>query len=45
MKGYEVLSFAKIMHKNLSNKFGQKLLHIAKKSTTETIKNDSKEQR
>ena len=42
VKGYEVLSFAKIMDKTLSNKFGQKLLHSAKKSTTDTIKNDPK---
>ena len=42
VKGYEVLSFAKIMDRTLSNKFDQKLLHSAKKSTTDTIKNDSK---
>ena len=42
VKGYEVLSFAKIMDKNLSSKFGQKHLHSAKKSKTDAIKNDSK---
>ena len=42
VKGYGVLSFAKIMDKNLSNKFGQKHLHSAKKSKTDAIKNDSK---
>ena len=42
VKGYGVLSFAKIMDKNLSSKFGQKHLHSAKKSKTDTIKNDSK---
>ena len=30
------------MGKNLSNKYGQKLLDSAKKSTTEEIKTDSK---
>ena len=44
VKGYGVLSFAKIMDKNLSNKFGQKHLHSAKKSKTDAIKNDSKQQ-
>ena len=38
VKGYEFVSFAKNMVKNLSNKYGQKLLDSAKKSTTEAIK-------
>ena len=42
VKGYGVLSFAKIMDKNLSSKFGQKHLHSAKKFKTDAIKNDSK---
>ena len=49
VKGYGVLSFAKNMHrhankvaKSLSNKYGQKLLDIAKKSTTDAIKTASK---
>ena len=33
VKGYGFLSFAKNMAKNLSNKYGQKLLDSAKKST------------
>ena len=41
VKGYGFLSFAKNMGKNLSNKYGQKLLDSAKKSTTDAIKNDS----
>ena len=44
VKGYEFLSFAKNMGKNLSNKYGQKLLDSAKKSTTDAIKTASKEQ-
>ena len=36
------LSFAKNMGKNLSNKYGQKLLDSAKKSTTDAIKTASK---
>ena len=39
VKGYGFLSFAKNMGKNLSNKYGQKLLDSAKKSTTDAIKN------
>ena len=35
---YEFLSFAKNMGKILSNKYGQKLLDSAKKSTTDAIK-------
>ena len=42
VKGYEFLSFAKSMGKNLSNKYGQKPLDSAKKSTTDTIKTASK---
>ena len=36
------MSFAKNMGKNLSNKYGQKLLDSAKKSTTDAIKTASK---
>ena len=42
IKGYGFLSFAKNMGKNLSNKYGQKLLDSAKKSTTDAIKAASK---
>ena len=42
VKGYELLSFAKNMSKGLSNKYGQKLLVSAKKSTTDAIKTASK---
>ena len=42
MKGYGFLSFAKNMGKSLSNKYGQKLLDSAKKSTTDAIKTASK---
>ena len=42
VKGYGFLSFAKNMGKNLSNKYGQKLLDSAKKSTTDAIKTASK---
>ena len=38
VKGYGFLSFAKNMGKSLSNKYGQKLLDSAKKSTTDAIK-------
>ena len=38
VKGYGFLSFAKNMGKILSNKYGQKLLGSAKKSTTDAIK-------
>ena len=37
VKGYGFLSFAKNMGKNLSNKYGQKLLDIAKQSTMDAI--------
>ena len=39
---YGFLPFAKSMGKNLSNKYGQKLLNSAKKSTTDAIKTASK---
>ena len=42
VKGYGFLSFAKNMGKSLSNKYGQKLLDNAKKSTTDAIKTASK---
>ena len=42
VKGYGFLSFDKNMGKNLSNKYGQKLLDSAKKSTTDAIKTASK---
>ena len=42
IKGYGFLSFAKKIGKNLSNKYGQKLLHSAKKSATDAVKTASK---
>ena len=42
IKGYGFLSFAKNMSKNLINKYGQKPLDSAKKSTTDAIKIGSK---
>ena len=42
VKGYGFLSFVKNMSKTLSNKYGQKPLNIAKKSTTDGIKTASK---
>ena len=42
VKRYGFLSFAKNMGKNLSNKYSQKLLDSAKKSTTDGIKTASK---
>ena len=42
VKGYGFLSSAKNMGKSLSNKYGQKLLDSAKKSTTDAIKTASK---
>ena len=42
VKGYGFLSFAKNMGKNLSNKHSQKLIDIAKKSTTDAMKTTSK---
>ena len=44
VKGYGFLSFAKNMGKSLSNKYGQKLLDSAKKSTTDAKKQLQKEQ-
>ena len=41
VKGYGFLSFPKHMGKNLSNKYGQKLLDSAKKSKTDAIKTAS----
>ena len=38
VKRYGFLSFAKNIGKNLSNKYGQKLLDSIKKSTTDAIK-------
>ena len=45
VKGYEFLSFAKDMGKSLSNKYGQKLLDSAEKSTTDAIKTASKREK
>ena len=42
VKGYGFLSFAKNIGKGLNNKYGQKPLDSAKKSTTDTIKTASK---
>ena len=42
VKGCGSLSFAKNISKNLSNKYGQKLLDSVKKSTTDAIKTASK---
>ena len=42
VKGYGFLYFAENMGKTLSNKYGQKLLDSAKKSTTDAIKTASK---
>ena len=39
VKRYGFLSFAKNMGRNLSNKYGQKLLDSATKSTTDALKN------
>ena len=39
VKRYGFLSFAKNMGENLSNKYGQKLLDSATKSTTDALKN------
>ena len=41
VEGYGFSCFAKIISKNLSNKFVQKLLDSAKKSTTDAIKTAS----
>ena len=42
LKGYGFLSFAKNIDKNLSNKFGQKIIDTTKKSTTDATKTASK---
>ena len=42
VKGYGFLSFGKNTNKNWSNKYGQKLIDTAKKSTTDAIKAASK---
>ena len=42
VKGYGFLSFPKTMGKSSSNKYGQKLLDSAKKSTADAIKTASK---
>ena len=42
VKGYGFLSFAKNMGTHLSNKYSQKLLYTAKKSTTDAVKTASK---
>ena len=42
VKGHGFLSFAKNMGKSLSNKYGQKIIDNAKKSTTDAIKIASK---
>ena len=42
VKRYGFLSFAKNISKSLSNKYGQKLLDSAKKSTTDALKTASK---
>ena len=44
VKGYRFLSFAKSMGKNVSNKYGQKRLGSAKKSTTDATKLHQKQQ-
>ena len=44
VKGYGFLSFAKNMGKSLSNKYSQKRLDSAKKSTTDILKQHRKEQ-
>ena len=42
VKGYGFLSFSENMDKGLSNKYGQKRLDSANKSTTDAIKTASK---
>ena len=44
VNGYGFLPFAKNMGKHFSNKYSQKLLDSAKKSTTDAIKTASKKQ-
>ena len=41
-EGYGFLSFAKNMGKNISNKYGQKLVESAEKSATDALKTASK---
>ena len=38
VKGYGFLTFAKNIGRNLSNKYGQKLVDTAKKSATDALK-------
>ena len=42
VKGYGFLSFAKNIGRNVSNKYGQKLVDTAKKSATDALKIASK---
>ena len=42
VKGYGFLSFAKNIGKNLSNKYGQKVVDSAKKSATDALKTAGK---
>ena len=42
VKGYGFLSFAKNIGKNVSNKYGQKLVDSAEKSATNALKAASK---
>ena len=42
VKGYGFLSFSKNIGRNLSNKYGQKLVDTAKKSATDALKIASK---
>ena len=42
VKGYGFLCFAKNIGKNLNNKYGQKIIYTAKKSTTDATKTASK---
>ena len=42
VKGYGFLSFTKNIGRNLSNKYGQKLIDSAKKSATDALKFASK---
>ena len=42
IKGYGFLPFPKNIGKNLSNKYSQKLIDTAKKSTTDAVKTASK---
>ena len=43
VKGYGLLSFAKIIGKNISNKYSKKLVDTAKISATDAMKTASKE--